>query len=171
MKREPLRKKSRRSPAVRVGHIRSSVQDRMNTLDNFSTRSQSINNPLRMPSTAFSCPQMPSVALHAVEFTFQCGFDSFRAHHSFQPLTSGHRIFRTLTVREIVRTFEPRASRPGFSKEFFREKSAPTPASLVGAAESQRAVFLTRVRAIWESEDTKRLRGHKREHFVCKHNI
>jgi hypothetical protein len=24
---------------------------------------------------------MPSVVLHVVEFTFSCGFDSFRAHH------------------------------------------------------------------------------------------
>jgi hypothetical protein len=32
--------------------------------------------------------KLPSVALYLVESTFQRGFDSFRAHHSFQELGS-----------------------------------------------------------------------------------
>jgi hypothetical protein len=42
-------------------------------------RSQSIKAALH----CFLYPKLPSVALHVVEFTFLCGFDSFRAHHLF----------------------------------------------------------------------------------------
>src|SRR3989442_6572939 len=45
-------------------------------------RSQSIKDALQ----CFLYPKLPSVVLHVVEFTFSRGFDSFRAHHSFQGL-------------------------------------------------------------------------------------
>jgi len=35
-----------------------------------------------------SCLKSPSVTLHVVEFTFLCGFDSFRTHHPFDDLAA-----------------------------------------------------------------------------------
>lgn len=49
------------------------------------TGTTSSRNPFAIPLAVFRCfayTFMPSMALHAVEFTFSRGFDSFRAHQT-----------------------------------------------------------------------------------------
>jgi hypothetical protein len=45
-------------------------------------RSPAVRTALHVPTS----PKAPSVAFYVVEYTFLCGFDSFRAHHSLNNL-------------------------------------------------------------------------------------